>query len=349
MQQQCPNAFQMGSALLSVLGPAASPGWSLQPALGMRCSRPRGPGLGTCWGDRHQSNASGQCRALRGPWMGMGLCRGHQWVRPQPGCTQGKVGCSSGDLSGNDPIANSGSAGEDSPAWEGPAGSVPGMQRGSPRGGDAQPAVPQPRTCPRGRRVPSGRWPRGSAGPVRPGSRGVRQHMIRAAGPRAEVSQSHPGSGTDFTAGRSSSSRIPLPEGSADPPLGAHGQAAPLSGRGHRSHRNAWLPGASPGSHLSQHSSSGPVAEGQSLTGSCRCRWGSRSAGSFAVLPVRLAGLVRFPGAMAGWDQPLAEVIESPFHLSRVWDEHSSASCLAGAMARAGGPRRPRLQNLRGG
>lgn len=159
--------------------------------------------------------------------------------------------------------------------------------------------------------------------------------MIRAAGPRAEVSQSHPGSGTDFTAGRSSSSRIPLPEGSADPPLGAHGQAAPLSGRGHRSHRNGWLPGASPGSRPSQNSFSGPGAEGESLIGSCRCRWGSRSAGSFAVLPVRLAGLARFPGAPAGWDQPLAEVIESPFHLSRVWDEQGSASWIAGAMARA--------------
>lgn len=66
MQQPCPNAFQMGSALLSVLGPAASRGWSLQPALGMRCSCPRGPGLGICWGDRHQPNASGQRRALGG-------------------------------------------------------------------------------------------------------------------------------------------------------------------------------------------------------------------------------------------------------------------------------------------
>lgn len=71
LQQQCPNAFQMGSALLCVLGPAASPGWSLQPALGMRCSRPRGPGLGTCWGDCHHPNASGQCRALGGPLDGV--------------------------------------------------------------------------------------------------------------------------------------------------------------------------------------------------------------------------------------------------------------------------------------
>lgn len=168
MQQQCPNAFQMGSALLSVLGPAASPGWSLQPALGMRCSRPQGPGLGTCWGDRHQPNASGRCRALGGPWMGKGLCRGYQ-----PGCTQGKDGCSSWGLLGNrhPRLCRD---------WA-PLGMVPPAQcRGC--GGDAQPAVPQPRTCPRGRQVPSGRWPRGSAGPVRPGSRGVRQHMIRARG-----------------------------------------------------------------------------------------------------------------------------------------------------------------------
>lgn len=52
-------------------------------------------------------------------------------------------------------------------------------------------------------------------------------------------------------------------------------------------------------------------------------------------------GLAHFPGMPAGWDQPLAEVIESPFHLSRVRDEQTSASCLTGAMARAGGAAGP--------
>lgn len=122
---------------------------------------------------------------------------------------------------------------------------------------------------------------RGAAVRTRPaGLRGVSQHMICAAGPKAEVSQSHPGSGTDFTVGRSSSSRTELPEGSADLPLGADGQTAPLSGRGHRSHHNERLPRAPPGSSPSQNSSCGPGAEVERLRRLCQSHGGGRGAGS---------------------------------------------------------------------
>jgi len=59
------------------------------------------------------------------------------------------------------------------------------------------------------------------------------------------------------------------------------------------------------------------------------------------VLAVRLVGLARFPWAPAGWDRPLAEVIQSPFHLPRARDvgrAWGDASWLPGARC----PRNPR-------
>lgn len=73
--------------------------------------------------------------------------------------------------------------------------------------------------------------------------------MMRAAGPRAEVSQSHPGSGTDFTAGRSGSSRTALPQGSTASRLrDCSLMVRPLRYRGEGTALMTanWLPGASP-------------------------------------------------------------------------------------------------------
>lgn len=102
-------------------------------------------GRGACRGNGDRPNASPEYRALGGPprWGG-----GHQRVRPQPGWTRGKVGCSGWDLSGK------------RPQW-GPVGSAPtgvlvlagapqGCSTGAPAAhpaGDAELLVPQHRTC----------------------------------------------------------------------------------------------------------------------------------------------------------------------------------------------------------
>lgn len=87
-----------------------------------------------------------------------------------------------------------------------------------------------------------GAAPAGPVWPVAPGqradpsgrvTRGVSEHMMRAAGPRAEVSPAHPGSSTDFTAGSSGSSRTALPRAAARG-WSAAGQSTPLPGRRHR-------------------------------------------------------------------------------------------------------------------
>lgn len=82
------------------------------------------------------------------PWVGKGLCRGHRRGRPQPGCTQGKAGCSTWDLSGNDPTAIPGFAGEVSPDWDAPAGSVRGCRAGHPAEGTRSRRCPGPAPAP---------------------------------------------------------------------------------------------------------------------------------------------------------------------------------------------------------
>lgn len=183
----------MGSALLCVLGPAASPGWSLQPALGMRCSRPRGPGVGTCWGHGHQPNASGRCRALGAPLDGEGAL---PWapVGPTPVWLHtGEGGMlhlgSLGERPDRQPrLCRRGQPGLGCPCRLGAGDAA----RVTPRRGRAAGGAPAPHLPADGK----------SRLAVAPGQRrarpagfgGVRQqHMIRAAGPRAEVSQSHPG------------------------------------------------------------------------------------------------------------------------------------------------------------
>lgn len=166
MQQQCPNAFQMGSALLSVLGPAASLGWSLQPALGMRCSRPRGRGLGTCWGDRHQPNASGQHRALGGtPGWGRGSAVGTDGSDPSLGAHRGRrdapPGISQGTTRPPSPAL---------PVRSAPIGMLPPAQsadaaRVTPRRGRAAGGAPAPHLPP---------WTASPVWPVAPGQRRAR-------------------------------------------------------------------------------------------------------------------------------------------------------------------------------
>jgi len=165
----CPgtNAFQMGSAWLPVLGPAASPGWRGGatgqpfghdvPLLG----DPLGPGLGlgACWGDRYQPvHLPISSRGVTSR-MGKGLCRGHQRLRAQPGWTQGQVGCSN-------PTAAPGFAHRVSPGWDARADRALGMQHC----GDAGLEVPRHHTC--SPRTASPVWPVAPGqrhGPVRPG------------------------------------------------------------------------------------------------------------------------------------------------------------------------------------
>lgn len=148
---------------------------------------------------------------------------------------------------------------------------------------------------------------------------------MRAAGPRAEVSQAHPGSGTDFTAGRSGSSRTALPQGSAASRLGDCSlmvRALRYRGEGTALMTASWLSGASPhsppssppllGFYPGQNSFSSPISKREPLI---RSRW-SRRAGSprcsQALRPVPLVGLASFPRTPAGWDRRLADVSASP-------------------------------------
>lgn len=175
LQQPCPgmNAFQMGSARLSVLGLVASlgrwgraagcavdmmfpspetrwdPAWGQGPDGELGGSRFRVSSLGGKFQTGSDVSTNGSDPSLGGHWGRWDPPNGFFHGVPHPG-----AGC------------------------EAPA---PYLQPADGKSGLA--GIP------------------GAAARTRPaGLCGVRQHMIRAAGPRAEVSPSHPGSGTDFTA-----------------------------------------------------------------------------------------------------------------------------------------------------